>query len=369
MKKHFILILAVVIILVLGISFVVITTKTPPLAEINQARKKLTEAEANLSLKYASELFISANIYYDSAMSEWKKENERFFLIRDYDKVAEHANKAFALADKAIVQSKSNITNTGELLGIRIDILENQLKDFKYKYGHFPFNDDNSKELIKTKILLSEAIIAFKQTNYQTCTTKLDSAEVIINSLNEQYEKALEDYFQDFDYWQHLVKGAITNSRKNKTHHIIVDKFARACHVYKNGVLLQTFDIELGVNWMGHKKCQGDKSTPEGNYKITSKKSNGSTKYYKAFLLNYPNEDDKKRFIANKKNGTIDKDAQIGNLIEIHGNGGKGVDWTDGCISLTDNDMDKLFALCKEGSWVTIVGSMKPLNEIFSNIQ
>ncbi len=59
-------------------------------------------------------------------------------------------------------------------------------------------------------------------------------------------------------------------------------------------------------------------------YKIIEKKQNGQTKYYKALLLNYPNEDDKKRFLANKKNGIISKDAKIGNLIEIHGNGGKG---------------------------------------------
>ena len=56
--------------------------------------------------------------------------------------------------------------------------------------------------------------------------------------------------------------------------------------------------------------------------------------------------------------------ATIGSMIEIHGNGGKGVDWTDGCIALTDSDMDKVFGIAKVGTTVTIVGSMVDLKNI-----
>ena len=58
---------------------------------------------------------------------------------------------------------------------------------------------------------------------------------------------------------------------------------------------------------MGDKNQQGDKSTPEGLYKITDKKSNGQTTFYKALMLDYPNDDDKKRFLQNKKNGVINR--------------------------------------------------------------
>jgi murein L,D-transpeptidase YafK len=115
---------------------------------------------------------------------------------------------------------------------------------------------------------------------------------------------------------------------------------------------------------MGDKRHQGDQATPEGYYKITEKKDGTGTKYYKALLLNYPNEDDLKRFNLEKKKGTLRKSTDIGGSIEIHGNGGKGIDWTNGCIALKDSDMDVVYRISQAGTIVTIVGSLKPLEEI-----
>ena len=47
----------------------------------------------------------------------------------------------------------------------------------------------------------------------------------------------------------------------------------------------------------------------------------------------------------------------IGGLIEIHGHGGRGTDWTNGCIALSDAEMDRLFAAVFVGTPVTIVGT------------
>ena len=109
---------------------------------------------------------------------------------------------------------------------------------------------------------------------------------------------------------------------------------------------------------------EGDKATPEGAYKLIRKKENGESKYHKAFLLNYPNDEDKSRFAANKANGKVPGNKSIGSLIEIHGHGGKGIDWTDGCIALKNEDMDELYRTCQVGTPIVIVGSLKPLNEI-----
>jgi len=54
-------------------------------------------------------------------------------------------------------------------------------------------------------------------------------------------------------------------------------------------------------------------------------------------------------------------------MIEIHGHGGKGIDWTEGCIALTNNEMDSLFNIVKVGTPVTIVGSMQNLRQILKN--
>ena len=113
---------------------------------------------------------------------------------------------------------------------------------------------------------------------------------------------------------------------------------------------------------------QGDRTTPEGIYRIIKKKGQGETKYPRALLINYPNEEDKRRFDHAKRAGIIPQNARIGNLIEIHGHGGKGSDWTDGCIALTDNDMEILYRACSEGTRVTIVGSLESLDELFPGL-
>ena len=63
------------------------------------------------------------------------------------------------------------------------------------------------------------------------------------------------------------------------------------------------------------------------------------------------------RFALGKVRGIIPTRVGIGNLIEIHGEGGEGRDWTDGCVALANPDMDRVFALTEVGTPVTIVGT------------
>ncbi|MEZ5083773.1 MAG: L,D-transpeptidase [Bacteroidales bacterium] len=365
MKKRWWWILSLVLILLSMLTFAFFQIKEPPLAEINQARRKLAEAKKSKSSEYARELFQKASLFYDSASSEWHNQNERFILFRDYKKTLENAEKATLLATEALGAAKTKASSEKDLLGRRISNLRSKVHDFDVKYRNFPFNKKERNDLAKCKLLLNEGDFAFKQNNYPSCKSKIESAETLISKLHEIYKKRLEHYFSHYPKWQKWVDQSIAFSGKQKTYCIIVDKFARECLLYKNGKLQQSFEIELGPYWMGDKMQQGDKFTPEGLYKIVTKKANGNTKYYKAFLLDYPNEDDRKRFALNKKNGVVKKNANIGNLIEIHGNGGKGIDWTDGCVALKDADMDKLYKACPEGTRVTIVGSVKPLNKLF----
>jgi murein L,D-transpeptidase YafK len=86
------------------------------------------------------------------------------------------------------------------------------------------------------------------------------------------------------------------------------------------------------------------------------KKDLGQSVYHRALLLDYPNAEDKKRFAAAKKRGEIPRASAIGGLIEIHGDGGRGQNWTDGCVALRNADMDDLFARVRLGTRVTIVG-------------
>jgi murein L,D-transpeptidase YafK len=97
---------------------------------------------------------------------------------------------------------------------------------------------------------------------------------------------------------------------------------------------------------------------------VTKKFDGGKTKYYKALLLNYPNDEDTARFNAEIANGSLPPSAKIGGLIEIHGEGGRGIDWTEGCVALTNREMDLVYRYVKVGTPVTIVGSMTELGDI-----
>ena len=133
----------------------------------------------------------------------------------------------------------------------------------------------------------------------------------------------------------------------------------RRCLVYRNGALIHSFDVELGPNWMGPKRWEGDRATPEGNYTIAQMKSGTATRYHKALLIDYPNHEDKKRFRGDLEKGNIPGGRErMGHSIEIHGMGGKGSDWTDGCVALANQDMDLLYSLCEKGTRVTILGAL-----------
>ena len=364
MKIRVILISLLVLVITVGIATSRLKTRKLPDHEINIARKMLMNAELVKSPRYAKEDYLQASQYYDSAMVEWNRENERFILFRNYKKIAELAKESSEYSKNAIENSKKNISKVEDILEIRIDEIEKRMRSFEKNLGSFPINSTHQNEIMKCKLQFTEGVLAYKNKNYAICKLKLDSVETTIDKVFVIYEEKLAAYLDEHSKWKEMEEQTIHYSRKNKSYAIIVDKLARECTLYKDGKAVKIHAVELGANWIGNKIQQGDKSTPEGLYKIIDKKSNGQTRFYKALLLNYPNDEDRKRFLQNKKNGAVEANANIGNLIEIHGNGGKGVDWTDGCIALKDADMDELFNMCPIGTKVAIVGSTKSLNEL-----
>jgi murein L,D-transpeptidase YafK len=145
---------------------------------------------------------------------------------------------------------------------------------------------------------------------------------------------------------------------------LLVDKLAHNCQVLQAGIRIDEFPIELGPNWLGHKRQRGDGATPEGRYHIKKKKSGRQTVYYKALEIDYPNAEDMAQFYAAKQRGDIADRASIGGLIEVHGDGGKGANWTAGCVALRNCDMDKVFDYAKVGTPITIVGSLRGISTV-----
>ena len=152
-------------------------------------------------------------------------------------------------------------------------------------------------------------------------------------------------------------------SRRTGDSVVLVDKLRHKCFVYRGGGLVRTFDVDLGGT-LWDKMHSGDRATPEGMYRIVKKRPRGDTIYYKALLINYPNEEDRAQFAIAKQKGWVSRRAGIGGLIEIHGEGGRKEDWTLGCVALANRDMDELFQLVNVGTPVTIVGTISRIAPI-----
>jgi L,D-peptidoglycan transpeptidase YkuD (ErfK/YbiS/YcfS/YnhG family) len=158
--------------------------------------------------------------------------------------------------------------------------------------------------------------------------------------------------------WRGIADATVQDSRRTGSTAIVVDKLHRRVLLYRAGRRVAQFDAELGANGLERKRFSGDRATPEGRYRVSVKKSGGATKYYLALLIDYPNSDDQRRYREGIADGSIPPKVGIGGLIEIHGGGGSGRDWTDGCVALTNEDMDRLFPQVRVGTPVTIVGTL-----------
>ncbi len=367
MKKRTLIVLLLSVAATAVMALIKVKSNVVPEKELTIARKMLAEAELVKSPRYAQALYSKALHDYDAAMAEWRKENERFILFRDYQMVVQLAEQSTQSSIAAIDQAGKNISKVEDQLDIQINILGSRIKVFDENLGRFPINRAHQSEITKSKLKYSEGVLAYKNKNFSLCKSKLDSVENTINRVFSIYEEMLTVYLDAHTKWKEMEAQTIYYSKRNKLYVLVIDKLARECTLYKDGNAVHNFSVELGANWVGDKMQQGDKSTPEGFYKIIGKKANQQTRFYKALLLDYPNEEDQKRFVKNRKNGLVKPNAKIGNLIEIHGDGGKGADWTDGCIALKDAEMDVLFRLCSVDTRVTIVGSTKSLNEISKN--
>ncbi len=160
------------------------------------------------------------------------------------------------------------------------------------------------------------------------------------------------------DRWQRMVDTTITETRDGGVA-VVVDKQARRTYLIRDGQVVARFPIELGRNGLVRKLWEGDAATPEGRYRITEKRDHGQTRFYRALLLDYPNAEDRRDHDLARRRGLIPAGRGPGGLIELHGHGGSGTDWTDGCVALSNRDMDALFPDVEVGTAVTIVPTAK----------
>jgi len=355
-KKIFIWIFSILVVLSLCGVFVYNRWPEPPIREIDIANKTLISARDVEANKYVPELFKKTHDLYDSSINNWKKENEKFILNRNFTQT-----KIFALESakfgkesyiKAIETSDSIHKNT-EIILAELEKIKNKFEKF-YKY--LPLEKSIIDDYNQSTILILES----KLDKERSSEFKLVNAKNLLVAAEKKVQIMLENYFESFPKWKIQIKDAIKQSHDSLI--IIVDKMAHKCLIYQNGKLKSKFDAEFGHNWIGNKNTQGDQATPEGIYQIIHKKEKPKTVYYKALVINYPNNEDKIRYQKSLNSGDIPIDTKIGSLIEIHGEGGRGFNWTNGCVALANEDMDSIYKMIPVNTPAIIVGSIEPID-------
>jgi murein L,D-transpeptidase YafK len=138
-----------------------------------------------------------------------------------------------------------------------------------------------------------------------------------------------------------------------KADRILIVKSERKLTLLRDGKPLKNYLVALGGEPVGDKQCEGDNRTPEGTYRISFKKWN--SQYYHALRISYPDASD---VAEAKKLG-----CPPGGDIMIHGlRAGfakygalhRLSDWTLGCIAVTNEEMDEIWAAVDTGTVVEI---------------
>jgi murein L,D-transpeptidase YafK len=140
----------------------------------------------------------------------------------------------------------------------------------------------------------------------------------------------------------------------SKVDKILVEKSKRKMHVYSVEKKLKSYTISLGFRTKGKKHFERDGKTPEGVYYVVSKNSQSIA--HKSFGISYPNAADKK--YAAQRDKSPGGNIMIHGMMNHLGYWGKFhrfIDWTGGCIALTNSEMDDLFRHVDVGCEVEIV--------------
>ena len=134
---------------------------------------------------------------------------------------------------------------------------------------------------------------------------------------------------------------------------IVVEKAARRLTLFRNGEPVKVYAVALGRNPVGDKVQRGDLRTPEGLFTIEGR--NAHSKFYKALRISYPDIRHATRAakLGVSAGGDIMLHGLASNLTKI-GAGHRFKDWTEGCIAVTNEEIDEIFRAVPVGAPIEI---------------
>lgn len=140
---------------------------------------------------------------------------------------------------------------------------------------------------------------------------------------------------------------------------VLVDKTNYLVAIIYKRQRIRQYKAVFGPDRLEDKKMEGDRMTPEGWFKVVSKRNHKN--WQRFILLDYPNHHSYENFRKHKSNGVIPSNARIGGSIGFHGTLKStaemidyGIGWTDGCIALKPEDIEDLYLFLQPGTRVYV---------------
>lgn len=328
----------------------------PPVYGRRAAEAALGTARSGEAARWAPEELLSAESAMRASLLINSREEARFVLFRDFTgaraafrlveekskvaaaEAARNRDLARAAADAAIDQAGRAVTASQRFADVmHIGAFERTL-------------------LQKSKLALTESKSLFGEGEFEIAAERARDASARARKVSDRAIAVASRYVEPgtVQNWRRMIDNTVAWSRSTGGTAIVVLKENHRLDLYDNGRLVKSYKADMGYRSIHDKTRSGDAATPEGRYRITVKKP--SSTYYRALALNYPNEEDRAQFEKLRRAGLVPRGASPGSLIEIHGEGGRGKDWTRGCVAVSNRDMDDLFRRVGPGTPVTIVG-------------
>lgn len=314
--------------------------------------RKLWRAEAELFAPdeyrgYLAELRLAKNALIEA--------ERRFVWFRDYDALAARFKLLLARGDEIHGTIGERQVRQRTAFDARLSAQRDKLDRLDVLTTIISVGKSSREFLVKAELLADEAEALAGRGRYPEAEERLKRSGTFTQIAKEVLTPGLKRFVdqEQITAWRRKVDETIRESKVRGGYAIVVSKVDRQLYLYKAGRLVKTFPVGLGSRSISDKLCAGDRATPEGKYRITKKLAR--SKYYKALLISYPNDEDRRQFDLAKRRGAIPRRAGIGGLIEIHGGGKDGQ--TYGCVALDDHQMDEIYALADVDTPVTIVGA------------
>ena len=134
---------------------------------------------------------------------------------------------------------------------------------------------------------------------------------------------------------------------------MVLDKSERRLSLFAHGALVKEYIVALGRNPVGDKRSRGDGRTPEGLFTIESR--NPQSKYHLALRISYP--DVTHRTLAKRRGVSAGGDIMIHGLPDAFASVGalhRQQDWTEGCVALTNDEIEELWRAVPDGARILI---------------